>query len=67
MKSKIFYVDYRHQHPASLFPALQSAGYMTGGFGKIINGQGKTFAPKNDTSKVSHESDFIIISTIGEI
>ena len=56
MKSKIFYVEYWPQHPASLFPALQSAGYMTGGFGKIINGQGKTFAPKNDTSKVSHES-----------
>ena len=29
---------YIFQHSASLFPALQSAGYMTGGFGKIING-----------------------------
>ena len=39
---------------------------MTGGFGKIINGQGKTFAPKNDTSKVLHESHFFYISTIDE-
>ena len=43
--------SYVFQHSASLFPALQSAGYMTGGFGKIINGQHKVFAPKNDTSK----------------
>ena len=42
---------YIFQHSASLFPALQSAGYMTGGFGKIINGQQKVFAPGNDPSK----------------
>ena len=43
---------YIFQHSASLFPALRSAGYMTGGFGKIINGQGRTFAPHDDPSKV---------------
>ena len=30
---------YIFQHSSSLFPALQSAGYITGGFGKIINGR----------------------------
>ena len=34
---------YIFDHSSSLFPALQTAGYMTGGFGKIINGQGKIF------------------------
>ena len=42
---------YIFQHSSSLFPALQSAGYMTGGFGKIINGQKRVFAPGNDPSK----------------
>ena len=43
---------YIFQHSSSLFPALRSAGYMTGGFGKIINGQGRVFAPRDDPSKV---------------
>ena len=37
---------YIFQHEASLFPQLQRNGYMTGGFGKIINGQKNTFQPK---------------------
>eukprot|EP00041_Stephanoeca_diplocostata_P016366 m.321999 g.321999 ORF g.321999 m.321999 type:complete len:588 (-) comp20343_c0_seq1:248-2011(-) len=37
---------YIFQNKASLFPQLQSAGYMTGGFGKIINGQKGVFNPK---------------------
>ena len=37
---------YIFQHESSLFPALQKAGYMTGGFGKIINGQGRIFNGK---------------------
>ena len=37
---------YIFQHESAIFPALQSAGYLTGGFGKIINGQGAVFAPK---------------------
>lgn len=36
---------YIFQHEASLFPQLQRSGYMTGGFGKIINGQKKVFQP----------------------
>ena len=35
------------QHEAAIFPALQRAGYVTGGFGKIINGQKNVFNPKN--------------------
>lgn len=42
---------YIFQHEASVFPALQQAGYMTGGFGKIINGQKNVFYPKGDLSK----------------
>jgi N-acetylglucosamine-6-sulfatase len=30
-----------------LFPMMQQAGYRTGGFGKIINGQKNIFCPKN--------------------
>ena len=48
---------YIFQHSASLFPALRSAGYMTGGFGKIINGQGRVFAPRDDPSKVVIDRD----------
>ena len=35
--------NYIFQHEAAIFPALQRAGYWTGGFGKIINGQGAVF------------------------
>jgi len=34
---------YIFNHSSSLFPQLQQAGYLTGGFGKIINGQQKQF------------------------
>jgi arylsulfatase A-like enzyme len=34
---------YTQQHSAALVPSLQRAGYMTGGFGKIINDQQKAF------------------------
>jgi N-acetylglucosamine-6-sulfatase len=34
---------YIFQETMSLYPLLQSAGYLTAGFGKIINGQGGTF------------------------
>ena len=34
---------YIQDHSAALVPALQAAGYMTGGFGKIINDQQKAF------------------------
>ncbi len=34
---------YIFQHEAAIFPALQRAGYVTGGFGKIINGQGSVW------------------------
>jgi arylsulfatase A-like enzyme len=35
--------EYIFNHPAAIFPALQAAGYLTGGFGKIINGQRAPF------------------------
>ena len=35
---------YIFEHEAAIFPALQSAGYVTGGFGKIINQQGAVFS-----------------------
>jgi len=38
---------YIFQHEAALFPQLQRNGYMTGGFGKIINGQRNVFQPKS--------------------
>jgi N-acetylglucosamine-6-sulfatase len=38
---------YIFQNDFALFPLLQSAGYITGGFGKIINGQGHVFQPAN--------------------
>lgn len=38
---KVNATGYIFQHEAAIFPALQKAGYMVGGFGKIINGQGK--------------------------
>merc|ERR1719222_1350622 len=41
---------YIFQHEGALFPLMQSAGYRTGGFGKIINGQGNVFNPKKGTS-----------------
>ena len=34
---------YIFQHEAAIFPALQRAGYVTGGFGKIINNQAAAF------------------------
>lgn len=34
---------YIFQETMSLYPLLQSAGYLTGGFGKIVNGQGNVF------------------------
>jgi len=37
---------YIFQHESSLYPLLQSAGYITGAFGKIINGQRKVFTAK---------------------
>eukprot|EP00316_Scyphosphaera_apsteinii_P023593 CAMPEP_0119331290 /NCGR_PEP_ID=MMETSP1333-20130426/80277_1 /TAXON_ID=418940 /ORGANISM="Scyphosphaera apsteinii, Strain RCC1455" /LENGTH=595 /DNA_ID=CAMNT_0007340855 /DNA_START=21 /DNA_END=1808 /DNA_ORIENTATION=- len=40
------HTHYIFDHSSSLFPALQSAGYMTGGFGKIINGQRNVFNPE---------------------
>ena len=40
---------YIMDHPAALVPALQRAGYMTGGFGKIINDQNGPFG-KNKTT-----------------
>ena len=46
---------YIFQHSSSLFPALQSAGYLTGGFGKVINGQKNVFVPRN--KKVKSVSD----------
>ena len=52
---------YIFQHSASLFPALRSAGYMTGGFGKIINGQGRVFAPRDDPSKVVIDRSFLFV------
>ena len=42
---------YIFQHEAAIFPALQKAGYLTGGFGKIINGQAKVFVPKQKHAK----------------
>eukprot|EP00937_MAST-01D_sp_MAST-1D-sp2_P007682 g7682.t1 len=41
---------YIFEHEAAIFPALQRAGYLVGGFGKIINGQHNVFAPKNKPS-----------------
>lgn len=38
---------YIFQHSASIFPALERAGYWTGGFGKIINGQKRQFKPQS--------------------
>ena len=40
---------YIFHHDAAIVPALQRAGYLTGGFGKILNGQGAVF-DKNITS-----------------
>eukprot|EP01079_Euglenida_sp_SAG-EU17-18_P007187 gene7187-1285_t len=37
--------EYIFKHSAAIFPALEGAGYWTGGFGKIINGQGNVFHP----------------------
>lgn len=42
---------YIFEHEAAIFPALQRAGYLVGGFGKIINGQGNVFVPKNPKKK----------------
>lgn len=40
------HTEYIFQHSSSLFPQLQAAGYLTGGFGKIINGQNQEFTHK---------------------
>jgi N-acetylglucosamine-6-sulfatase len=37
------HTHYIFDHPSAIFPALQAAGYATGGFGKLINGQGGVF------------------------
>jgi hypothetical protein len=42
---------YTFQHEAAIYPALQASGYLTGGFGKILNGQGKIFVPKDTKTK----------------
>jgi len=42
---------YTFQHEAAIYPALQKAGYLTGAFGKIINGQGNVFVPKDKKTK----------------
>jgi len=48
---------YTFQHEAAIYPALQASGYLTGGFGKILNGQGQIFVPK-DTKKEPVTSGF---------
>eukprot|EP00947_MAST-08B_sp_MAST-8B-sp1_P002917 g2917.t1 len=45
------HTKYIFEHSSSLFPALQQAGYLTGGFGKIINGQKNVFAPGGNPAK----------------
>ena len=37
------HTHYIFEDESSIFPSLQKVGYMTGGFGKIINGQGGVF------------------------
>ena len=52
---------YIFDHEASLFPALQSAGYMTGGFGKIINGQKNVFNPKDPSKYTAAGWDWLSV------
>jgi len=52
---------YIFQHESALFPQLQSAGYLTGGFGKIINGQQKVFLSKNGRPPITRGWDWLSV------
>ena len=52
---------YIFQHSSSIFPALQRAGYLTGGFGKIINGQKRVFTPPKNKAPIVNGWDWLSV------